>query len=219
MISVCSIVRNEENNIKGMIDNCLPYLKDGDELVIFDGGSTDNTIKIIEEYSDDKLRLVKNKQDFKKREWVHEEEIRNRAWNQCDNNWILSLDADESYSPEFYKNIRLIINCNPYVNAFHFPTINFINSTKTMFNLQVWPDYHIRLANREFYSWVGKIHASLWLYGKEPITTMDRRSKLLDYFLYHYARVKGNVNRIYGEVPDANIVEFNGFNPRSEFDD
>lgn len=219
MISVCAVIRDEEKNVKGMIDNCLPYLQDGDELVIVDGGSKDNTIKLIEEYSDDKLRLVQIKQEFKKRKWVNEAEVRNAAWDECDNATILSLDADESYSPEFYQNIRLIIECNPYTTAFHFPTINFAGSTKKIYHLQSWPDYHIRLANKQLYKWVGKIHASLWLKGEIPLTPGSRGTTVLNYFLYHYARVKGEVDRTYGKIPDATVVDFNGFHPRKEFDD
>jgi len=220
MISVCSIVRDEENNIRGMIDNCLPYLREYDELVIVDGGSTDNTVKIImEEYTDERIRLVKIKQNFKKRQWVNEAEVRNQAFAECTYDYILSLDADEAYSPEFYQNIELIIECNPFATAFHIPTINFIGSTKKIFKLHSWADYHIRLVNKNFYKWVGKIHASLWLGGKFPMPVGNPQVKLLDYFLYHYARVKGDIKRIYGPIPDVAIVDFNGFHPRREFDD
>lgn len=220
MISVCAIIRDEEKNIRGMIDNCLPYLQEEDELVIIDGGSTDNTIKIIkEEYSDERIVLFEIEQKFEKRKWINEDEIRNVAWGRCTHDWIISLDCDEAYSPELYQNIDLIIECNPYATAFHFPTINFAGSTKKIYKLGSWPDYHIRLANRNFFKWVGKIHASLWYEGKHPVLPGDPKAKVLDYFLYHYARVKENIKRDYGKIPDVAVVDFTGYHPRREFDD
>ena len=220
MSSICSIVRNEEDNIRRMIDNCIPYMKDSWELVIVDGGSTDNTIKIIEEEyltKHDNIKLYHQKQKFDKREWKKEADLRNDAWLKCENDWVLSLDADEAYSPEFYQNLEHIIELNKHTLAFYFPTVNFIKSTKKIIDLRFWPDYHIRLAHRGHFIWVGAVHASLWYQGTMPITPNHRVAKALDYFLYHYARVKENLVRDYGEIP-GQLIPFNGYHPLEEFD-
>lgn len=57
----CSIVMatyNGEKYIKEQIDSILKNMNNDDELIISDDGSTDNTIKIINEYNDDRIKLI-----------------------------------------------------------------------------------------------------------------------------------------------------------------
>jgi glycosyltransferase involved in cell wall biosynthesis len=49
-ISVIVPVRNEEESIRALLDGLIGQTRRPDEIVITDGGSTDRTIKIIEEY-------------------------------------------------------------------------------------------------------------------------------------------------------------------------
>lgn len=52
MISVCIATHNGEKYIKEQIDSILSQLEPGDEIVISDDGSTDNTLAILEAYHD-----------------------------------------------------------------------------------------------------------------------------------------------------------------------
>lgn len=57
----CSIVMatyNGETYIKEQIDTILLNMNDYDELIISDDGSTDNTTKIINEYKDNRIKLI-----------------------------------------------------------------------------------------------------------------------------------------------------------------
>ncbi len=49
-ISVIVPVRNEEESIRALLDGLIGQTRRPDEIVITDGGSTDMTVKIIEEY-------------------------------------------------------------------------------------------------------------------------------------------------------------------------
>src|SRR5258707_1634695 len=49
-ISVIVPVRNEEESIRALLDGLIAQTRRPDEIVITDGGSTDMTVKIIEEY-------------------------------------------------------------------------------------------------------------------------------------------------------------------------
>ena len=57
----CSVVMatyNGEKYIKEQIDSILKNMNDCDELIISDDGSTDNTIKLINEYQDKRIKLI-----------------------------------------------------------------------------------------------------------------------------------------------------------------
>ena len=58
-VSVAMATYNGERFIKKQIDSILVNLKDNDELIISDDGSNDNTIAIIEEYKDERIKLIK----------------------------------------------------------------------------------------------------------------------------------------------------------------
>lgn len=65
-LSLLSAVRNEEQHIREMIEGCLRQDHEDWELLFVDDGSTDATVKIIEEFasSDTRVRLV-GKQEAK----------------------------------------------------------------------------------------------------------------------------------------------------------
>ena len=60
MISVCMATYNGEKFIKEQISSILKQLSLNDELIISDDGSTDNTIKIINDFNDSRIKLVYN---------------------------------------------------------------------------------------------------------------------------------------------------------------
>jgi len=60
MISVCIATYNGEKYLRKQLDSILLQLTERDEIIISDDSSTDNTISIIESYSDERIRLLKN---------------------------------------------------------------------------------------------------------------------------------------------------------------
>lgn len=58
LVSVILPVYNRENTIKRAVDSVLSQTYTCLELIIVDDGSTDNTIKIVESYTDDRIRLI-----------------------------------------------------------------------------------------------------------------------------------------------------------------
>ena len=62
MISVCIATYNGEKYIKEQLESILSQLKEGDEVVISDDSSVDNTLKIIDEINDSRISLhINNK--------------------------------------------------------------------------------------------------------------------------------------------------------------
>ncbi|SNR49456.1 glycosyltransferase family 2 protein [Flavobacterium sp. ov086] len=60
MVSVCIATYNGEKYIKEQINSILVQLKLEDEIVVSDDGSSDNTLKIIKEFEDPRILIVKN---------------------------------------------------------------------------------------------------------------------------------------------------------------
>ncbi len=60
LISLIVTVRNEGENIRRLLDSLLQQTRLPDEVIISDGGSTDNTLAVLEEYQDRlPLRIIK----------------------------------------------------------------------------------------------------------------------------------------------------------------
>ncbi len=63
MISVCMATYNGEKYIKEQLDSILSQLSDNDEVIISDDHSTDDTIKIIESYNDQRIKVFMNNKE------------------------------------------------------------------------------------------------------------------------------------------------------------
>ncbi len=60
MISVCLATYNGEKYLQKQLDSILPQLEADDELLISDDGSTDNTLRIIENIKHRQITIFKN---------------------------------------------------------------------------------------------------------------------------------------------------------------
>lgn len=63
-ISVCLASFNGEKYINDQITSILNQLDENDELIICDDGSSDNTLKIIKNFNDYRIRLYENQNHF-----------------------------------------------------------------------------------------------------------------------------------------------------------
>lgn len=81
-ISAVVLSKNNENTIKQTLES----LKDFDDVVVYDNGSTDNTIKIAQTFSN--VHLVQG--EFKGFGWS-----KNKAASYAKYDWIIIVDSDE----------------------------------------------------------------------------------------------------------------------------
>lgn len=82
-ISAVLIVKNEEE----VLARCLESVKEADEIIVCDTGSTDSTIEVAKRYTDKIYTDFVWCDDFAK--------ARNYAKSKATGDWILSIDADE----------------------------------------------------------------------------------------------------------------------------
>lgn len=90
-ISVIIITKNEEQNIS----DCLNSVKWADEIIIIDAESTDTTIEFARKYTD-KVFI---------RKWKGYSDQKNYGLSLAENDWVLSLDADERVTDELKNEI------------------------------------------------------------------------------------------------------------------
>jgi glycosyltransferase involved in cell wall biosynthesis len=113
-VSVVVITKNEEDNI----GDCLKSVHGwADEIVIVDDESTDRTVEIAKQYTD---KIFHRRMD-------NEGKHRNWAYAQARNAWVLSLDADETVTPELREEISRTLADTGYY-AFSIPLRNFIGT-------------------------------------------------------------------------------------------
>ncbi|GAG96811.1 unnamed protein product, partial [marine sediment metagenome] len=82
-LSVCMIVKNAQGTLYRCLDSVKPI---ADEIIICDTGSTDRTVEIAREYTD-QMHQIGWKEDFAV--------ARNRSLEHAHGDWILWIDADE----------------------------------------------------------------------------------------------------------------------------
>ncbi len=83
-VSVYIICKNEENHIERVLES----VKDFDEIIVVDSGSTDATLDICSRYT----------KGIYQQKWLGFSKQKEYAKNLCSNEWVLNLDADEEIS-------------------------------------------------------------------------------------------------------------------------
>jgi len=112
-LSVVILTKNEE----ACVAECLESVKWADEIIVVDDESNDKTVEIVKGHG---ARLLHRKMDVEGRH-------RNWAYAQAKNNWVLSLDADETVTPELKNEIEKVVLSDDFV-AYDIPLRNFISN-------------------------------------------------------------------------------------------
>ncbi|MDD4135679.1 MAG: glycosyltransferase family 2 protein [Candidatus Shapirobacteria bacterium] len=116
-ISVAIATYNEENNIAKCLEAVSNWV---DEIVIADGNSQDETIKIASKFKNVKIIKTTNKPIFHIN--------KNIAIDACTSDWILQLDADEIVTSQLQKEINSYLEKNiddVKQNGFWIPRKNY----------------------------------------------------------------------------------------------
>jgi glycosyltransferase involved in cell wall biosynthesis/2-polyprenyl-3-methyl-5-hydroxy-6-metoxy-1,4-benzoquinol methylase len=111
-VSVCMIVKNEEN----MLHRCLKSVKPfATEIIINDTGSTDSTLDIAKQYD---AKIIHGKSPLE----IGFDEARNESIKHAKSDWILWLDADEEVIDHQYllKYLRPNIFAGYSIKQHHF---------------------------------------------------------------------------------------------------
>lgn len=174
-ISLCMIVKNEEQYIKMCIENAL---KLADEIIIVDTGSTDKTLDIIKEF-EHKIKLI----HFS---WNNDfSEARNISLENATGDWILMLDADEKLLCDADA-VRNILEHSD-VEGYEIPLYNIISKTTVVYSA-----VYCKLFRNKGYRYKGAIHEQINIEGGL------KNIKPIDVSLckvIHYGYIADNVNQ------------------------
>jgi glycosyltransferase involved in cell wall biosynthesis len=124
------ITYNEEENIR----ECLESLKFAGEIIVIDSNSSDETVKIAGEFTQN-IHTAGNLTYGGKR---------NIGIDKAAGEWILWIDADERITPELESEINQTIDNNDSLNAYYINRKSFF-ITKFIKHCGWYPDYTLRL--------------------------------------------------------------------------
>ena len=133
MISAVIITKNEEKNIFACIEALINWT---DEIIIFDSGSQDKTLEILNNFKSEKIKITKI-------EWLGFAKTKNMAIKKASGDWILSIDADEVVTEKLKEEILENIKTNEF-NGYFIPRLLFFCQKAVRFG-GTYPDYQLRL--------------------------------------------------------------------------
>ncbi|MBC7773411.1 MAG: glycosyltransferase family 2 protein [Pyrinomonadaceae bacterium] len=92
-LSVAIVCKNNADTIERSLGSVAGLAR---EVVAVDSGSTDGTIDILERHN---VRIIRSP-------WLGHIKTKQLALEACEQEWVLSIDSDESVEPELAKSIR-----------------------------------------------------------------------------------------------------------------
>ena len=102
---------NKIDTISNAIKSVLAQSFTDFELLVIDDGSTDNSSEKVNEFTDDRIKLFR-------KENGGVSDARNYGIEVAKSNWIALLDADDSWEPNFLKEMDLLIKKFPLSGLF-----------------------------------------------------------------------------------------------------
>ncbi len=180
-ITATIITYNEERNIARAMES----LRCCDEIVVVDSGSNDRTAEIAEKLG---ARVIEYP-------WGGYARQKNYAAECAENDWILSIDADEALSEALEGEIWQVKKKGPTFDAYTMPRLaQYLG--RWILHSGWYPDRKVRLYHRGRARWVGDyVHESVVVDGRtghlesdllhftcdslsEHLKTMDRYTTL-----------------------------------------
>ncbi|ADZ71958.1 glycosyltransferase family 2 protein [Polymorphum gilvum] len=103
-VSAFIIARDEADRIAGAIDSVAGWV---DEVIVIDSGSSDDTVTVARSRG---ARAVENA-------WPGYGPQKRFGEDQCRNDWLLNLDADEAVTPDLEAEIRTLFATGRHTEA------------------------------------------------------------------------------------------------------
>lgn len=151
-LSVCIVARNEEDYIERCLKNVYGW---ADEIIVVDGESTDNTVKIAKKYAKVFVRPNDTSHHINKK-W---------CFDQAKNKWVFSLDADEELNDELKREIEQVIKEDGRgYNGFYMRRIQLMYGKPLKYD---WPGHMLRLYRKGKEHFKGeRLHEYIAIQGK-----------------------------------------------------
>lgn len=184
-ISACVITKNEENEIPMWIDNMK---KCSNEQILVDTGSTDNTVKLAQAAG---VKVFEY-------EWNDNfAEAKNYAIEKASGDWIIFLDADETFTPETIMNVRKIVakyhSRIAEIDAIMCPIINIDTDQN---NIEISRFVNLRIfRNQAYLRYTGSVHEGIRHQGEELRIHIENENLSIYHTGYSSNRIKRKLER------------------------
>jgi glycosyltransferase involved in cell wall biosynthesis len=148
-LAVVILTLNEERNIS----ECIASIRNADEIIVVDSGSTDRTRELAAAAG---ARVVERPMtDFA--------DQRNHANGLVTSDWVLHLDADERATPALIQEIRHV-SATGSSDGYWVPTLTYIFG-KALLHGGWYPQWHMRLQRRGSATWGKSVHEGAAING------------------------------------------------------
>jgi glycosyltransferase involved in cell wall biosynthesis len=138
-LTVVVITKNEESNITRCLTSVLGWVG---EVVVYDSGSVDQTVQVASKLG---ARVVSG-------EWLGFGPTKKKATLLANNDWILSLDADEEVSLGLKNEILQRFSSLDSESAYALPRKSYFLK-KWILHGGWYPDRQVRLFNQKHSMW------------------------------------------------------------------
>jgi glycosyltransferase involved in cell wall biosynthesis len=175
LLSIITPVFNNVTYVALAIENYLSQFCDLSELLIIDGGSTDGTKEVIEQYANENLSI----------RWVSEKDsgqsdAMNKGISLAKGKYISFLNVDDYYSEGSLNEVCQILNQNPEIHYLvgdcnvwdQAGQLIYKNQPSKVKKYHIYSGYHFSV-NPTAYFYQKSLHNKVGLYPLENHYTMD----------------------------------------------
>jgi len=191
-LTAAIIALNEARRLPALLEQ-LDWV---DEVVVVDGGSTDDTTSVARAAG---ARVLSRRFD-------HFAAQRNYALEACRGDWVLAIDADECPTEAFADEVRRRLRSSRHA-AYRVPISSRIFGQRFRFS-GTQDDRPVRLVRRHSARWEGVVHESVGVSG----TVGQFEHGLTHNTLEDLATFRAKMNRYTSLAADRRVAE--GMHPR-----
>lgn len=120
LVSICIPTYNCARHLKKALESIINQTYDNLEIIISDNASTDNTLALLQEFNDPRIKIYKNSKNIGGE----------KNWSRCielaGGEYIAIFHADELYLPDMVQKQVEAFQDNPFIGAV-FTLANYIN--------------------------------------------------------------------------------------------
>ncbi|HEU5077954.1 MAG TPA: glycosyltransferase [Opitutaceae bacterium] len=120
-----SVLINNYNNaryIKACVDSVLAQTVPADEVVVYDDGSTDESLSILREYGD-RIRLIEGVHDHTRKSRASQSNAVYQGFLVARGEWMFLLDGDDLFDPRKIERVREAVGSRTDVSLVQSPCL------------------------------------------------------------------------------------------------